>query len=477
MKKFAMSALLLSASLPFQSAQAAEFVDGSFAFMTAEMCYTTPAGSGCYRNDPVQARKAVNALADLGVTKFLLPPTDTLAAARLIAAPVKERGLSFYTYEGFDWYSTRGPDGATDCTSYTQRRIDPLLAPLRAEFGDTYAGLHFADEPALDDIARLQRQTDCVKSDPRLGGMKIFVNLLPLHANNASFNGTEHAGALAPHEYGVNCAAGTISQPALTTAMVNRYSNYARDAVDKIRPDYLAFNLYPFVPSLQNCVTARDLLMSENMSIVSNMARSRGRTSVAYMQNVRTADPANHPDPFNYANFNSLRWSASWFYVFGGDGLANFASHTHRYNGGFNGQGGWQTSMFDWNNDPTDLAGDALNLHSYSRQFQHELSAYTYRGFVDNALGVSTGDLVGWISSSQVLAGEYGKSTDTRALVVFARRFPATSGTATIGLNRWWTQIEKLNLDTGLWMTVGTSTNSIDVSLSTDPGALYRLTM
>ncbi|MGJ7903598.1 hypothetical protein [Lysobacter sp. 1R34A] len=476
MMRLALPLLMLSATLPLPSAHASEFVDGTFAFMTAEMCYETPATSGCYKNDPVQARKAVNALADLGVTRFLLPPTDTLAIARLIGGPIKDRGLTFYTYEGFDWYSTRGPHGAKDCASYTTRRVDPLIAPLRAEFGDTYAGLHFADEPAIADIARLEQQTNCVKSDARLNGMKIFVNLLPLHANEGSYNGTEHAGALTPSQYGVDCSTGSIAQPSLTAAMVNKYSNYARDAVDKVRPDYLAFNLYPFVPSLHNCVTARDLLLSENMSIISNLARSRGRTSIAYLQNVRTADPANHPDPFNYANFNDLRWFASWFYTFGGNGLANFASHTHRYSGGLNG-GGFQIGLLDWNNEPTNIAGDELNLHSYGRQFQRELSNHAYRGFVDNALGVTSGDLVGWISSNQVLAGEYGAASDTRALVVFSRRSPASAGSATVGLNRWWTQVEKLDLWTGQWTTVGTSTNSIDVSLSTEPGALYRLSM
>ncbi|QQQ00066.1 hypothetical protein [Lysobacter enzymogenes] len=473
------ASLLLAGAAASMPAAAGERVDGSFVFMSADSCYTA-GNEGCYLTDPAAATKAVDELAAVGVKHFLLPGThpqrDTLAQLRVIARAVKDRGFDFYTYEGWSWKSKRAPGGAPDCAAYTAARIDPALAPLRVEFGAAFAGLHYQDEPAEDDPAALGRQTDCVKADPRLQGLKIFVNVLPLHANDASYGGTDiiHFGSRKPEEFGVDCAAGAIANQATVDAMVTRYSNYARNILDQSRADYLAMNLYPFVPALSQCPRATQLLMSENMSIIANLARSRGRTSVAYLQNVHTATPALHPQPFELTGFGELRWYATWFYAFGGDAVANFASHTHPFQS--DAQTGWQTAILGYDNRPTALAEHALNGNSYAALLQRHLGAYAYRGFVDNALGPPSGELVGWISNHQVLAGEYGRGGDAQALVVFARRAAKTGGGATIGLQRWYGKVEKLDLWTGAWTTVGTATNRIDVSLDADPGALYRLT-
>lgn len=481
MKPIVPLSLLLAAALPLPSLAAERWVDGEFVMMTAENCQLEPNLDSCYARTPALAEQTVDRLARMGAKHFLLP---SLRAADLdrLAKPIKDRGLDFYTYEGWAWKSSKkGNEGTADCATYRSGRVAGELLPLKAKYGAAFAGLHYVDEPGEADIGHVGGLTQCVKSDPQLAQMKIFINLLPLFANNDSYVSGANPSHLDPPQYGVDCASGAVDNGKFND-MVVRYSAYAQNIAEAARPDYLAFNFYPFVPSLQNCTVARDRLLAWNMSIVSNIARSRGQVPVAYLQNAKTTKAVANGDPFDYANFHKLRWYASWFYAFGGRGLANYVSHSVCLKEANDTQaivGGCRPAdtmgLIDQDNQLTPLASDQTSLHGFSRQAQAELAAYAYRGFVDNKLSVQTGELVGWISNDQVLAGEYGLGTDARALVFFARRNPDAAGAATIGLNKWWVKVEQYDFDAGQWRVVGTSTNRIDVALDAFPGALYRL--
>ncbi|MEB2231016.1 hypothetical protein VDS41_05870 [Xanthomonas campestris pv. campestris] len=464
--------LFLFATCLTGNAKASQFIDGSFVMMSSETC-NGGNPEYCYLRDAAASEKVITDLARTGAKQFLLPSAE-IDQLRLLARPIQKLGLTFYTYERWT-FENASQSGKFDCAYYTKERLEKDIAPLKAEFGQAFAGLHYKDEPPTQDIARLGALTNCVKADPRFQDLKIFINLLPLHANAGSYAGTQHAGAMSPAEYGVDCRAGTISNPTRTAAMVQSYSNYAMSISDMVRPDFLSFDLYPFVSSLSKCPVARALLMSENMSIISNLARSRNQTSVAYLQNVETIDKASTSDPFYYANFHDLRWFASWFFVFGGNGFANFISH----NTGASTNTARKSDFFGLlseANVPTHLASDQQSLHGFTSQVQTALIEQKYLGFVDNSLGVPSGAHVGWIPDSSMLVGEYSDSSSSKATLIFARRNPREAASTSIGLNKWWSKIEMLNFETGVWTQVGTSTNRIDVALSSFPGAIYRLT-
>lgn len=426
----------------------------------------------CYLNNPAIAEKVVDQLATIGVTRFLVP-SATLSQLRTIATPISLRGLEFYTYERWTFESATQA-GKFNCQAYTQERIDPVLVKLRAEFGKSFAGLHFKDEPPEKDISPLAEMNRCVKDDPRLIGMKVFINLFPLHANTGAYAGTEHAGAMSPTDYGVDCMEASIPQPERTAQMVARYSTFARRVSDEVRPDYLAFDIYPFTPSFRKCPTAKDLLMSENMSIISNLARSRGQAPVAYLQNVQSAHPSLAQDPFEYANFHDLRWFAGWSFAFGINGFANFITHDVSNAAGAP-NGNDMLGLLDKRNNPRNLASDQQSTFGVTRQVQSALKNVNYLGFADNNLGVPSAKVSGWLSNSSFLVGEYGSKDLSLVYLVVAARAPRKAASGVIGLNKWWREVEKLDFETGKWRRVGSGTNKVDVEITTMPLELYRL--
>lgn len=453
------------------TAHATDVADGTFAMMSGGPC--DDFSQDCYLDNPAIAEKVVDQLAAIGVTRFLVP-SATLSQLRTIATPISTRGLEFFTYERWTFESATQA-GKFNCQTYTQERIDPVLVKLRAEFGKSFAGLHFKDEPPEKDISPLAEMNRCVKDDPRLTGMKVFINLFPLHANAGSYAGTEHAGAMSPTEYGVDCVEASIRQPERAAQMVARYSAFARRVSDEVRPDYLAFDIYPFTPSFRKCPTAKDLLMSENMSIISNLARSRGQTPVAYLQNVQSAHPSLGQDPFEYANFHDLRWFAGWSFAFGINGFANFITHDVS-NSASVPNGNDMLGLLDKRNNPRNLASDQQSTFGVTRQVQSALANVNYLGFADNNLGVPSAQVSGWLSNSSFLVGEYGSNDRSLVYLVVAARAPRQSASGIIGLNKWWRDVEKLNFETGKWQRVGSGTNKVDIAITTMPLELYRLT-
>lgn len=451
----------------------AQTPDDTFVFMSSRLaCPQSTGSANCYLTSPAAAAKAVAALRDAGVRNFLIP-SATLAQMSTIGQAIDAAGLKFYTYEHWEFIGAVRPSyptGGFDCAAYTRDRIDAEIAPLRQAFPNSYAGLHFTDEPLRRDLVNLGKQAACLRADPRTAGMKIFVDLLPIYSNQMQPGGPAATpDAMAPAQYGVNCAAGGITDPAAAQTVISNHLSYVAAAADAIGPDYLATNIYAFDSQLGTCSAAREFAMTEGMSAISNVARSRGQKPVAYLQNFRTAAP---PYSFQPTSFHHHRWYTSWFFVFGGRQFANFLSHDDDSI-----SGAMHHGMLTASNDSRDLAVDAFNTHAYTRQIQQQLASRTYRGFVAPFLSVMTGDIVGWLPSDQVVAGEYGRNTDSSAMVFFARRDVAQPASTTTGLNKWWVRIERLNFNSGLWETVGTNTNSIQVSLTEFPGALYRLSM
>lgn len=447
--------------------------DDTFVFMSSQLACPLPNGSAnCYLSNQSAAAKAVAALRDAGVRNFLIP-SATLSEMTVIGQAVNAAGLKFYTYEHWEFRDAvrpAYPGGAFDCAYYTQHRIETELLPLRQAFPNAFAGVHLTDEPLRRDFANLGAQVACLRADQRLAGMKIFVDLLPIYSNQMQPGGPAPSpDAMTPTQYGVSCAAGGIVNTVAARTVIANHLDYVTAAADVIRPDYLATNIYVFDRLLGSCPAGREFVMTEGFSAISNVARSRGQKPVAYLQNFRTAAA---PYVFEPTSFHHQRWYASWFFVFGGRQFANFLSHDDSSIVSVMHYG-----MLTPTNDSRDLAIDALSTHGYTRQIQQQLASRSYRGFVAPFLSVPTGDLVGWLPSTQVVAGEYGRSVDSSAMVFFARRDFSQPASTVIGLNKWWVRIERLNFNTGLWETVGTSTNAIQVSLIEFPGALYRLSM
>ncbi|HEV2679173.1 MAG TPA: hypothetical protein VGV14_01610, partial [Rhodanobacter sp.] len=331
------------------------------------------------------------------------------------------------------------------------------------------------DEPAMPEHQSLGQLKACLMSQPAFAGMKVFLNLAPVNANDAALNipGSAQADAMQPTEYGVDCISNALVSRDLATNMVNKYTTYVLSALDNIAPDVLAFDLYPFTAQFDSCSAARDLVMSENMSIISSQAIRRNITPVAYLQNVRASPLAANPSPtsYEYANFYHLRWFSSWSFVFGGRGFANFVSHDVDDKTGSPQFEGLLTA----DNKPRDLLGDQQSTYGMTKQVENALVFYPFKQFVAPFLGVSTGSIVGWMPSNDLMAGEYGNVSDGQVMLFVARRPTDSTVAATLGLNQWWVKIEQLNFTTGGWEVVGRSTNAINVNLGSFPGALFRL--
>lgn len=447
--------------------------DDTFVFMSAQLaCAPGKKNPDCYLTNPHAAAKAVAALGRAGARNFLIP-SATLQEMFVIGQAIDDAGLKFYTYEHWEFISAVRPSyphGTFDCNAYTQDRIDTEIAPLRKHFPESYQGLHFTDEPLHRDLANLGAQAACLRADPRTFDMKLFVNLLPIYSNQMHPNGPVTVpDAMAPIQYGVDCQVGGITNPGNAQAVVLNHLNYVIAAADSIRPDHLATNIYVFDQQLAQCAAGREFVMTEGMNAVSSVARSRGLQPVAYLQNFRTAAP---PYVFHHASIDQLHWYASMFFAFGGRQFANFVSHDDDTIAGVMHQG-----MLTASNDISDLAVTALRTLDYTSQFQAQLAGQTYSRFVAPFLSVPTGDLVGWLPSDQILAGEYGRRADGTAFVFFARRGVAQSAVSTVSFKDWWVRVERLNLASGQWELVGHNTNQTQVSLTDFPSALYRLSM
>lgn len=461
---------------PSSSAQGASSLDGTFVNMYAVTACPTPTAASCYLTNSAQASSAVAALTQAGARYFMMPAAiwnssydwpSELSQLQTLASAIDAQGGKFLVSEKWDWTG--------DCSSFTQQTIDGVLLPLEQKFPNSFYGLQFPDEPTQADLGSLQQLKTCIKQQPALAGLKIFLNLVPLNANSVALTGTGPgvAGALSPSDYGVDCGTNSITNASLVSSMVNNYTSYVLTAISDISPDYLSFDFYPITQLYDNCTAARDLIMSDNMSIIASQSLRYGITPITYLQNAKLAplSPDTSGDSLEYANFNLLRWYSSWFFAFGGNGFANFVSNdTVDSNGSPLYEG-----MLSSDNTPGPLASDEQSTYGMNQQVQNALAGYPFQDFVAPFLDVTTGSTIGWLPSNQVIAGEYGAPSSGTVMLFFASRPTSPWTPVTIGLNQWWTTIEQLNFATGTWQVVGNSTNAITINFGEFPGALYRL--
>ncbi|MHB1057899.1 MAG: hypothetical protein ACYC0F_08460 [Rhodanobacter sp.] len=473
-------ALLTVASVPMALAQSTDVSTGSFVFLSPGKGCENAASSNCIKSNASAATLAVTNLKQAGVAFYLLPSLDQ-TSPRVLENAISSKGGRFLTYEGWAFQAAIGPNGQFDCSSYTAARIVPFLLPLKNDYPDAFYGFNLEDEPGASEHQNLGRMRACLMSQPAFAGMKTFVNMAPVDANDAELNiyNSPDADVIAPSAYGVDCTTNTIFNRSLSTAMVNRYTTYVISVLDNIEPDIVAFDQYAFNVKFDTCTAARDLVMSENMSIVASQAIRRNIAPVAYLQNVRVSPLAPHISDKSdeYANFHHLRWFSGWFYVFGGRGFANFVSHDTDTK-----QGSTYTPQFEGllnaDNTPRDLLGDEQSTSGMNHQIQVALADYPYQRFVAPFLGVPTGSVIGWMPSGDLMAGEYGPRANGQAMVLIASRpLGTTAGSVTIGLNQWWPKIERLDFNSGQWVTVGTNTHAIIVDMGAFPCVLYRLSV
>ena len=299
------------------------------------MSYDQDAANRTYLTKSDAATKAVQSLGRMGVKYFLLPP-GTQDEIRVIATAIAAAGLQFYSNERWPFEAAVDHGGGHfDSTSYVQSRVNRELLPLKQEFPSAFIGFQFKDEPGLAHFDNLGELKACLSSQPEFQGMKVFLNLFPIHTKYASLSGllpdlplglqtdlnSRTGGSRPPSDFGVDCSSDSIFDAGLVMQMTRGYGTYARMAVEKIRPDYLSFDLYPIAGDLRNCRAGRELTMSENFNYISVNARNAGVVPVAYLQNFR---PRGSQD---YANFHHLRWFAGWALAFGIRDFANFLSH------------------------------------------------------------------------------------------------------------------------------------------------------
>jgi hypothetical protein len=455
------------------SAQSSAVLNGTFVNMYAVTACPTPTSTTCYLTNPAQASSVVSALTQTGAKYFMMPAAlsggswpSEFNQLQTLASAIDAQGGKFLVSERWDWQI------GYNCDQF-QSTINNVLLPLATEFPNSFYGLQFLDEPNQTELSSLGQLKACIKQQPALAGLKIFLNLVPLNANSDSLNGGPNPGALDPSDYGVDCSTNTITNSSLVTSMVNNYTSYVLAAINDVDPDYLSFDFYPITQQYDNCTAARELVMSENMSIVASQALRYGVTPITYLQNAELSplSPDTGDTALEYANFNLLRWYSSWFFTFGGNGFANFVSHdTVDSNGNPQYEG-----ILSSNNTPRPLASDEQSTYGMNQQVQNALAGYPFQDFVAPFLNVMSGSVIGWLPSDQVMAGEYGTPSSGTVMLFFASRPTTPNVSVTIGLNQWWTTIEQLNFATGTWQVVGNSTNAITVNPSNFPGALYRL--
>ncbi|GAA0908763.1 hypothetical protein GCM10009552_18470 [Rothia nasimurium] len=424
----------------------------------------------CYMTNLDQALKAVTNLQTAGVEYFMLPSATT-AETELMASAIEARGGKFLTMERWTFEDAVNKGAGTfSCDSYTANRINALLVPLKKQHPDSFFGLELKDEPPSSTHSNLGSMVACVRAQPLLSDLKIFVNLVPVNANDASLNGPKSPedipDALKPIDIGIDCNSNTLVDRTKFNAMVARYTDHVISALDKIKPDYIAYDIYPFNAALDSCTTAREQLMTANASIIAQQANVRGVIPIAFLQNVQQAVPTGSPYDPRHASFHELRWFAAWFYAFGGRGTANFLSHD------------WEQyfGMLDASNNPRDIAIEQQSVFGFTHQVQDALGGYTYVDFVAPWLGVPTAAVVGWLPAQNIMASEFTNPDNGSNIVVFVNRNNGPTPITLVGLNKWRTKIEKLNFWTGLWETVGQSTNAISVDFGDMPAAVYRLT-
>jgi hypothetical protein len=446
---------------------------GSFVMMDAtKSC--PPDGSGaqttCYMTSPVQALKVVTNLRTSGVEYFMIP-SATPEETEVLATAIEANGAKFLTMETWTFLQAVGDGaGVFSCDGYTVERINAFLVPLKQRHPDSFIGLQLKDEPSSNQHANLGAMVACFRAQPQLSDLKMFVNLVPVNANDAGLNGPKSSedipDSLNPIDIGIDCNTNSVVDRTKLSAMSSRYAEHVISALDKIKPDYIAYDLYPFNAVLDSCTVAREELMTANASIIAQQANARGIVPIAYLQNVQQESPTGNPKEPRHASFRELRWFAAWFYAFGGRGTANFISHDEGHSFG----------MLDASNNPRDIAIEQQSVFGFTHQVQDALRGYSYVDFVAPWLGVQTGVVVGWLPSQNVMASEFKSPSNGSDIVVFVNRLNGPIASTPIGLNSWRTKIEKLNFGTGLWDTVGQSTNAINVDFGDLPAAVYRLT-
>jgi hypothetical protein len=414
------------------------------------------------------AKKVVQNLAAMGVRYYLLTFGETYDDYLVIGRAIEEAGFQFFTDERWHWENATNNDQEHfDSTKYLEERGRRYLMPLKKEFPSSFIGFHFKDEPGLAHLDNLGELRICLDSQPEFQGMRVFLNLLPIHANYAALSGLAPslAGGRPPADFGVDCSADSIVDMPRAREMARGYGTYVRRATEKVRPDYLSFDLYPFDGDLTHCNAARELTVSENLSIVSANARLARISSIAYLQNFQ-------PKNGFYANFHHLRWFASWALAFGIREFANFISHDSVIDE----NGLRDIGLLDSGNNETKIGNDQRSVFGFLGQIQYELASFNYDRFVAPFIGVYSGDIVGWLPSQDVLAGEYLSSFGNQVMIFFARRPIEGTVKTPVGLNAWYTTIEQLDVSTGQWNLAAQSLNSIQLTLQDFPGALYRLT-
>ncbi|MDF4004204.1 hypothetical protein P3W33_12455 [Luteibacter sp. PPL552] len=461
-------AVVASSALAFPDAQASgPLPSGSFTMLNSDVSCAVEAAPTCYMTQADQAAKVVANLRKVGVEYFMIP-SASLSEATLLGTSVDQAGGKFLSYERWAFESA-AETGTFNCNRYTQERIIPFLIPLKIRFPQSFFGLQLKDEAPLSDHENLGALVQCIRNSPKISDLKVFVNLVGVNANAAALYGPGNgqvADTEAPTEYGIDCQSNTVVDRVKFNALNDRYTSYVISALEKVKPDYLAFDFYPFNGGMDGCPAAREQLMTANMSIVAQQANARGVVPIAYLQNYQQANIL-HVNDARHASFHELRWFSAWFYLFGGRGTANFISHDFDQ--------GKSLGLLDINNDPRDLAVEQQSVFGFTHQIQDAVKEYEYLGFVAPWLSVPAGKVLGWLPSEHIMAAEFHRQSDGSDILIFVRRQDVPLAAVTTGLNKWWSRIQRLNLWTGLWETVGTGTNAITVGFDDMPAVIYRL--
>lgn len=441
---------------------------GAFVFMdNSAACAQL---STCYTKDLSLARKVVQSFIDVGAEMFLIPSLD-LADTLILAQAISEQNKSFFTQERWS-YEQASSSGTFSCQAFKQDRIDPYHKILIERFPENYRGLHFKDEPTLDEVGNLAAMADCVRANSTTQSLEIYLNLLGLAANTFSSGASLTVHTPKNLGFSSNDASCTLTHSSWLGTHVNSYLAYVKAFTSTVKPTYLAFDFYPFDSAFGACPLAQEVVLTYNLMVIKDTAARYGAEPVMYLQNFASHDNSQ----YHWVTGSQLRWELGKTTQMGIKRLAYFVSHSF----------GSYMGLLDAKNEPTSLYTE---LKTYLTPLAIvdfvALKDLTWVGFNSPTLGLNSNAIVRSSYSPYVNIGVYqDKSVTNRYVLAVSStdsNVAAPLGNYITFNQGWVSKTEYFNPYTNQWTTItprtgDTSTNFVWPDLGDYSLMLYRVT-
>ncbi len=420
--------------------------------------------------DAKAADTVISSLKNIGSDAYLIP-SATDAGTRLIGRAIKNRGGYFFTQERWSFVDSV-VNGTFDCARFLSRRA-PLLRQLRTEFPGTFRGLHLLDEPVFADLPLLGAMARCVRGDPTLAGLDLYLNLLPLVTIPSGFHSKDNISYTSPAALGIDCGSGDLIHPSWLLGHQQLYASYVDQAMAQVRPEFLAFDFYPYVAAWgQSCVGASRVALTQNSRFIESRTGTKTE-AVFYLQNFcGTSGQGFLCTPAVWLNWSSALAMASGVRRFAYFASNDFFDANQYFNGLLN----------TWN-VPTGLYSEADAWNRANARIRGILAASNFVSFVSPKIGILSGGVVGNLDALGALggdlsSGEYAGVDGSRYLLVSPNQLVAPGIWTRVHLNSWFSKIDQYNPRTDSWTDVrpgGTAANHLAIWFNQEQQILIRL--